>query len=91
MLRGKFECANSEKYKIVDRVRDKIEKENRTKANCKIRTDDGIRVDEPDGWFLIRASGTEPYVRLTMEYRTKEKQEKKAGELIEVIEKESGA
>ncbi len=33
-----------------------------------LRTDDGVRVDEKDGWFLIRASGTEPIVRLTMEY-----------------------
>jgi phosphomannomutase len=32
-----------------------------------------VRVDEGDGWFLIRASGTEPVVRLTMEYKTKER------------------
>ncbi|MFH0884901.1 MAG: hypothetical protein V1861_04285 [Candidatus Micrarchaeota archaeon] len=37
------------------------------------RTDDGIRIDEPDGWFLIRASGTEPIVRLTMEYKTEKR------------------
>jgi len=28
---------------------------------------DGIRVAEEDGWFLIRASGTEPKVRITAE------------------------
>ena len=28
---------------------------------------DGLRVDEPRGWFLIRPSGTEPIVRLTAE------------------------
>ena len=37
----------------------------------KLRSDDGVRMDEKDGWFLIRASGTEPIVRLTMEYKTK--------------------
>ena len=33
---------------------------------------DGIRRDEEDGWFLIRASGTEPKVRITAEGRTPE-------------------
>ena len=28
---------------------------------------DGIRHEEEDGWFLIRASGTEPRVRITAE------------------------
>lgn len=31
---------------------------------------DGIRVAEEDGWYLIRASGTEPKVRITAEGKT---------------------
>ncbi|PWB50096.1 MAG: hypothetical protein C3F06_13445 [Candidatus Methanoperedenaceae archaeon] len=31
---------------------------------------DGVRVDYPDGWFLVRASGTEPKVRVFSEGRT---------------------
>ncbi|HXW99114.1 MAG TPA: phosphopentomutase/phosphoglucosamine mutase [Methanomicrobiales archaeon] len=31
---------------------------------------DGIRSEEEDGWFLIRASGTEPKVRITAEGKT---------------------
>jgi phosphoglucosamine mutase len=31
---------------------------------------DGIRQEEEDGWFLVRASGTEPLVRITAEGRT---------------------
>ena len=53
----------------------------------KIRTDDGVRVDEEDGWFLIRASGTEPIVRLTMEYKTEERLEARKAELKGIIEK----
>jgi phosphoglucosamine mutase len=40
---------------------------------------DGVRVDTADGWFLVRASGTEPLVRLTAEART----ERRAAELLE--------
>ncbi|AHZ24510.1 phosphoglucosamine mutase (plasmid) [Haloferax mediterranei ATCC 33500] len=34
-----------------------------------VDTTDGIRVDTKDGWFLVRASGTEPVVRITAEAR----------------------
>ncbi|GAA5263313.1 phosphopentomutase/phosphoglucosamine mutase [Methanocalculus sp.] len=37
---------------------------------------DGIRVEQEDGWYLIRASGTEPKVRVTAEGRTKDIAEK---------------
>lgn len=51
-----------------------------------IRSDDGVRVDEQDGWFLIRASGTEPIIRLTMEYKAKEKLEARKKELAALIQ-----
>ncbi|MFC7209878.1 phosphoglucosamine mutase [Natronoarchaeum sp. GCM10025321] len=31
---------------------------------------DGVRVEREDGWFLVRASGTQPLVRITAEGRT---------------------
>ncbi|MDO8841798.1 MAG: phosphopentomutase/phosphoglucosamine mutase [Methanocalculus sp.] len=33
---------------------------------------DGLRVADEDGWYLIRASGTEPKVRITAEGRTEQ-------------------
>lgn len=39
---------------------------------------DGIRIEEEDGWCLIRASGTEPKVRITAEGRDEETAEKMA-------------
>ncbi len=34
---------------------------------------DGVRVDYEDGWFLVRASGTEPKVRVFSEGKTEER------------------
>ncbi len=79
MSREKFKCDNSKKYELVNKIKSQI------KSTGIIRDDDGIRVDEEDGWFLIRASGTEPYIRLTMEYKTKERLESKKKELTVVL------
>ena len=78
MARGKFRA--KDKYAAIQAIKKSIDIEG------KVRSDDGIRVDEEDGWFLIRASGTEPIVRLTMEYRTKEKLEKRKAGLSKLIE-----
>jgi phosphoglucosamine mutase len=36
-----------------------------------INTLDGVRVDLPDGWILVRPSGTEPKIRITVESETR--------------------
>jgi len=46
---------------------------------------DGVRVDEEDGWFLVRPSGTESIIRLTMEYKDKNKLQKKKQEIEKII------
>lgn len=86
-----------EKYKIYPIHRDKFRAEDKyksmekiksmVKTDGKINDEDGIRIDEKEGWFLIRPSGTEPVIRLTMEYKDKEKLENKKKELIEIIKK----
>jgi phosphoglucosamine mutase len=85
MVREKFPA--NDKYDAIERIKSTIKtmKIDGEKIDGKIRDDDGIRVDEKDGWFLIRASGTEPIIRLTMEYKTKEKLETKKSELVELI------
>ena len=35
-----------------------------------VTTDDGVRVETDDGWLLVRASGTQPLVRVTAEARS---------------------
>ena len=40
---------------------------------AKLSAVDGLRYDFPDGWLLLRPSGTEPAMRLTCEFREKKK------------------
>ena len=51
----------------------------------KARSDDGVRIDEDDGWFLVRASGTEPIVRLTMEYKGQAKLDQRKKQVESLI------
>ncbi len=46
---------------------------------------DGIKVDYPDFWFSIRASNTEPVIRLIVEASIKETMEGKRDELLSLI------
>ncbi|WP_411966319.1 phosphoglucosamine mutase [Haloferax sp. YSMS24] len=52
------------KHKAMDRIARDIHAQ-----YDNVGTVDGIRVDTDDGWFLVRASGTEPLVRITAEAR----------------------
>ncbi len=80
ILREKFKCENSKKYGKVEEIKSKIQSQYK-----KVNTEDGIRVDEEHGWFLIRASGTEPIIRLTMEYKSKDKLEKMSKSVSSLI------
>jgi phosphoglucosamine mutase len=80
MARERFESKGKEA--AMERIRNGVDAMD---IEGQRRTDDGVRLDEDDGWFLIRASGTEPIIRLTVEYKTKERLEKKRIELSEFI------
>ena len=54
----------ADKRGVMERVADRL-----TAEFDETLTLDGVRVDADDGWFLVRASGTEPLVRVTAEAR----------------------
>ncbi len=53
---------------ILDRLKAEIPQDYEKTSDM-----DGVRVDYSDGWFLVRASGTEPKVRVFSEAKTKER------------------
>jgi len=53
-----------EKAALMERVREAV-----LEAYDDVTTLDGVRVDLGDAWFLLRASGTQPLVRVTAEAR----------------------
>jgi phosphoglucosamine mutase len=81
VVRRKFLCENSKKAEVVRKIKKEI------KLSGKLREEDGIRIDDEEGWFLIRASGTEPAIRLTAEYKNVEMLNKRVEELSAIIKK----
>jgi len=55
-------CHDDKKFAVVERLKKQLTKEYEL-----VSTLDGVRVDFPDGWILIRASNTGPLIRLTVE------------------------
>ncbi|GAB3664400.1 phosphoglucosamine mutase [Halopiger thermotolerans] len=50
-----------------------------------VDTLDGVRVEADDGWFLLRASGTQPLVRVTAEARDEDAAERVFEEARELV------
>jgi phosphomannomutase len=61
----KIEISDEVKFKVVDWLKNYY-----PSRYDKVSTIDGVRVDLEDGWFLIRASNTEPAIRVTIESST---------------------
>ena len=52
----RFECADDKKFQIAEDVKQRLEKE----KDVTVQTIDGVRVETKDGWWLLRASNTQP-------------------------------
>jgi phosphoglucosamine mutase len=64
-LRENITCKNERKYKVVDELGGVLKAEFSDYTD--FSTVDGARLALKNGWLLVRASGTEPLIRLTVE------------------------
>ncbi|MBI2079929.1 phosphoglucosamine mutase [Candidatus Micrarchaeota archaeon] len=77
----KIEADQSRKEKIIQKI-----KEYAKKNKFNIIDIDGVRINFEDSWVIVRASGTEPYIRIFAEAKDK----KRAKDLIEEYKKLTG-
>ena len=54
-------------------------------ADLKVNTDDGVRVDWPDGWVSVRASNTEPILRIISEAPTESAARERIAEVQAIV------
>lgn len=89
IIRKAVECPDNVKVSVLKKLED-------TLPTCfpdveEKLTIDGVRLKFKDGWLLVRLSGTEPLIRITVEAENKERTEeimKKAIRLVNKLVKE---
>jgi len=64
-LRKNMRCDNEAKHEVVEKIGENFRQV--FSGKTELSTVDGVRLSLEDGWILIRASGTEPVIRLTVE------------------------
>ena len=65
----RIECPDEIKFQLIKKVKEEFKKE------YKVIDVDGVRIEFPDGWGLIRASNTQPALVFRFEAVTKERLE----------------
>ncbi|MEM1586605.1 MAG: phosphomannomutase/phosphoglucomutase [Candidatus Bathyarchaeia archaeon] len=63
-----YDCPDEVKFKVINNLAEEFKS-----LGYEIITIDGVKIFAEDGWFLVRASNTQPLIRLTVEARDKEK------------------
>ena len=72
----RFDCAEDRKFKIVDDVKARL-----NQAGAKVNDIDGVRVNTPDGWWLLRASNTQAVLVARCESANEDGLERLKGDL----------
>ena len=86
-LRAKYFISGEINTKMPDMkvVQEKIDALSARYSDAKTYTMDGVSVEYPDWHFNVRASNTEPLIRLNLEATTNEKMEQKRDEVLGFI------
>ena len=70
-----------DRHAVMDRVEAAV-----TERFDDVETLDGVRVGTGEGWFLVRASGTQPLVRVTAEARQPDRADALLADAREIVE-----
>ena len=73
-------CAEGEPHRVVTEL-----VKNASFPNAQVSTIDGVRVDWPDGFGLVRASNTTPVLVLRFEGQTQEAMHRIEGEMLALL------
>jgi phosphomannomutase/phosphoglucomutase len=79
-FKTKVACPEGKKASVLNGVL-------RSTKSTRIDTTDGVKIYHEDGWVLVRASGTEPIVRIFTESRTPDRAKGLAEESKKLVEK----
>ena len=77
----RFQCDDTLKFDIVTRVKDWLAGQ----TGIKVSDADGVRVNTPDGWWLLRASNTQDVLVARCESRTEEGLDRLKGKLRDAL------
>jgi phosphoglucosamine mutase len=87
-LRENIACENQVKHRVVEKTGEQLKSV--FPKYKKYSTVDGVRLALRNGWILVRASGTEPLVRLTVESESLKAAEEIMGKGIALVRKLAG-
>jgi len=83
----KIECNDEQKKRIIDGMKKYADNAKTRDPGLKTNSIDGIRIDFEDAsWVIVRASGTEAYVRIFAEAKTLEKAKELVSEYKKIAE-----
>lgn len=63
-----FECPDEKKFLVIERVRNQFKEHGLETLDI-----DGVKLIEKEGWVILRASNTEPVIRISAEAKSNEK------------------
>ncbi|AAM02106.1 phosphoglucosamine mutase [Methanopyrus kandleri] len=80
VVRETVECPDELKPEVMRLVETRLRE-----AYDDIDTVDGVRVELDDGWVLVRPSGTEPLIRITVEAESEERARELRDEFVDIV------
>lgn len=85
--KAKVFCANELKEIVMTQLKENMHFPKSTGIN----NTDGLRIEFPDSWVLIRPSGTEPVIRVIVEATSEARADEFIGEITELVQNFVGA